>query len=64
MHKSSKKAKLLKIFVEGIGVMDSIHKHMQIYFDNETIIHHLKNDEITKRIKHLDVKYCMVSEYA
>jgi len=53
---------MLRNFISGLGVVDSIAKPLKIYCDNSATIFFSKNDKYSKGVKHMELKYFVFKE--
>ena len=53
---------MLRNFVPGLGVVDSIAKPLRIYCDNTATVFFSKNGKFYSGSKHMDLKYLVVKE--
>jgi len=62
-YEAAKHARWLKTLVGEMEIVESISRPLTVFCDNEAAIQHIRNNKITKRNKHHDVKYRMTGEY-
>ena len=52
----------LKSFINGLRIVDSIHRPLRLYCDNSTVVFLAKNDKSGNQSKHIDIKYLAIRE--
>ena len=52
----------LQNLISGLGVVDSIAKPLNIFYDNTAAIFFSKNDKYSSGSKHIEIKYLVVRE--
>jgi hypothetical protein len=62
-HTAAKHAIWLKQFISELKIVDSIHRPLVIFCDNQAAVKYVKNDYITNENKHIDLKYHCVIDY-
>jgi hypothetical protein len=51
---------LLKKFVSGLRVVDSIERSLKLYCDNEPAVFYAHNNKKTKVVKHINIRFYVV----
>jgi hypothetical protein len=54
--------KWLKKFISGLKVVDSIHKPLKLYCDNNPAVQYAHNNRSSDAAKHIDIKYYVVKD--
>jgi hypothetical protein len=52
----------LKKFIPGLKVVDSIHKLLKLYYDNNPVVQYAHNNRLSGAAKHIDIKYYVVKD--
>jgi hypothetical protein len=52
----------LKKFIPGLKVVDSIHKPLKLYCDNNSAVQYAHNNRSSGATKHIDIKYYVVKD--
>jgi hypothetical protein len=52
----------LKKFIPGLKVIDSIHKPLKLYYDNNPAVQYAHNNKSSGAAKHIDIKYYVVKD--
>jgi hypothetical protein len=52
----------LKKFIPGLKVVDSIHKPLKLYCDNNLVVQYAHNNKSSGAAKHIDIKYYVVKD--
>jgi hypothetical protein len=52
----------LKKFIPGLKVVDSIHKPLKLYCDNNPAVQYAHNNRSSGAVKHIDIKYYVVKD--
>jgi hypothetical protein len=52
----------LKKFIPGLNVVDSIHKPLKLYCDNDPAVQYAHNNRSSGAAKHIDIKYYVVKD--
>jgi hypothetical protein len=52
----------LKKFIPGLKVVDSIHKPLKLYHDNNPAVQYAHNNRSSGAAKHIDIKYYVVKD--
>jgi hypothetical protein len=52
----------LKKFIHGLKVVDSIHKPLKLYYDNNPAVQYAHNNRSSGAAKHIDIKYYIVRD--
>jgi hypothetical protein len=52
----------LKKFIPGLKVVDSIHKPLKLYCDNNPVVQYAHNNKSSGATKHFDIKYYVVKD--
>jgi hypothetical protein len=52
----------LKKFILGLKVVDSIHKPLKLYCDNNPAVQYAHNNRSSGVAKHIDIKYYVVKD--
>ena len=50
----------LKSFIDGLKVVNYIHRPLRLYCDNLAVVFLAKNDKSRSRSKHNDIKYLAI----
>jgi hypothetical protein len=52
----------LKKFIPGLKVVDSIHKPLKLYYDNNPAVQYAHNNKSSGAAKHIDIKHYVVKD--
>jgi hypothetical protein len=52
----------LKKFIPSLKVVDSIHKPLKLYCDNNPVVQYAHNNKSSGAAKHIDIKYYVVKD--
>ena len=61
-YEATGQVNLLKKFISGLKVVDSIHKPLKLYCDNNPAVCYAHNNKSSGGAKHIDIKYYVVKD--
>jgi hypothetical protein len=61
-YEATEQVNWLKKFIPGLRVVDSIHKPLKLYYDNNLAVQYAHNNKSSGAAKHIDIKYYDVKD--
>jgi hypothetical protein len=61
-YEATEQVNWLKKFIPGLKVVNSIHKPLKLYCDNNPVVQYAHNNKSSDAAKHNDIKYYIVKD--